>query len=53
MCLFIFAAYCSSTTFKAEQEVKGGHKKGITHAMTLSIKQYSGVDQSKRQRKES
>ena len=38
--LFInFSAYCSSTAFKPEQEVKEGHKKGILHAMTLSIKQ--------------
>jgi len=35
----VIKAYCSSTTFKPEQKIKEGHKKGIAHAMTLSIKQ--------------
>ena len=35
----IFSAYCNSTSFKADKEVKEGHKKGLGHAMTLCIGQ--------------
>jgi len=33
-----FSVYCNSTTLRAEKKVQEGPKKGLGHAMNLSIK---------------
>lgn len=34
----LFSVYCNSTTLRAEKKVQEGPKKGLGHAMNLSIK---------------